>query len=207
MFLRKSVSCQLQCGIRLRAAARVQPAQQDNCFTSFVKACAQSLMPSDMARTDDAGAHPRVRAGTVAPATAFGDVLFAAVPYGALPALGQEYGDALNDKIVLEACNAVRCRDGAIVDEVERNGIGFTLQKSLSGTRLVRAFNTVSYMILAREANRPDPKMRFRLPATMLRRCGWRPSWCAMPTSSRGRSAAWRMPAASSVAGPARASL
>jgi predicted dinucleotide-binding enzyme len=34
-----------------------------------------------------------------------------------------------------------------------------TSQKYLPGTRLVRAFNTMSYMILAREANRPDPKL------------------------------------------------
>jgi predicted dinucleotide-binding enzyme len=29
----------------------------------------------------------------------------------------------------------------------------------LPGTRLVRAFNTLGYMIFAREANRPDPKL------------------------------------------------
>ncbi len=106
-----------------------------------------------------AGLGPLVRAGTVAQAIAFGDALLIAVPYGALPALGQDYGDALKGKIVLDACNAVSGRDGAIADEVERNGIGVTSQKYLPGARLVRAFNTMSYMILAREANRPDPKM------------------------------------------------
>ncbi|HEX8009676.1 MAG TPA: NADP oxidoreductase, partial [Casimicrobiaceae bacterium] len=50
-------------------------------------------------------------------------------------------------------------RDGAIADEVERDGIGIVSQKYLPGTRLVRAFNTLSYSILAREANRPDPKL------------------------------------------------
>ncbi len=106
-----------------------------------------------------AGLGPLARTGTVAQASAFGDVLFIAVPYGALPALGREYGDALLGKIVLDACNAVGARDGAIADEVERNGIGVTSQKYLPGTRLVRAFNTRSYRILAREANRPDPKL------------------------------------------------
>jgi len=42
---------------------------------------------------------------------------------------------------------------------VEQNGIGITSQKYLPGTRLVRAFNTMNYMIFAREANRPDPKL------------------------------------------------
>lgn len=102
---------------------------------------------------------PLASAGTVTQAIAFGDVLFVAVPYGALPTLGQVYGAALKGKIVLDAGNAVRGRDGAIADEVERDGIGATSQKYLPGTRLVRAFNTLSYMILAREANRPDPKL------------------------------------------------
>jgi len=107
-----------------------------------------------------AGLGPLAQAGTVAQAIAFGDVLFVAVPYGALPQLGQEYGGALKGKIVLDAGNAGAARDGAnIADEVERNGIGVTSQKYLPGTRLVRAFNTLSYMIFAREANRPDPKL------------------------------------------------
>lgn len=106
-----------------------------------------------------AGIGPLARAGTVAQAIDFGDVIFVAVPYGALPQLGQDYGAALKGKIVLDGCNAVSARDGAIADEVERNGIGITSQKCLSGTRLVRAFNTLSYTIFAREANRADPKL------------------------------------------------
>jgi len=106
-----------------------------------------------------AGLGPLAHAGTVAQAIAFGDALFIAVPYGALPQLGQDYGDALKGKIVLDACNATATRDGAVADEVEHNGIGITSQKYLPGTRLVRTFNTLSYMILAREANRPDPRL------------------------------------------------
>ncbi|HEV2977945.1 MAG TPA: NAD(P)-binding domain-containing protein [Casimicrobiaceae bacterium] len=107
-----------------------------------------------------AGLGPLARAGTVAEAIAFGDVIFVAVPYGALPQLDQDYGAALKGKIVLDAGNASAARDGAtIADEVERNGIGITSQKYLPGTHLVRAFNTLSYMIFAREANRPDPKL------------------------------------------------
>ena len=132
-----------------------------------------------------AGLGPLARAGTVAQAIAFGDALFIAVPYGALPALGQEYGDALKGKIVLDACNAVSVRDGAIADEVERDGIGVTSQKYLPGTRLVRAFNTMSYKILASEANRPDPKMAIpiagddasavRVAAGLVRDAGFEP--------------------------------
>ena len=99
------------------------------------------------------------QAGTVAQAIAFGDVLFVAVPYGAIPKLGEEYAGVLKGKIVLDAGNATAARDGAIAEEAERNGIGITSQKYLPGTRLVRAFNTISYMIFARDANRPEPKL------------------------------------------------
>jgi 8-hydroxy-5-deazaflavin:NADPH oxidoreductase len=100
------------------------------------------------------------QASTVDQAIAFGEVIFLAVPYGALPQIGRDYGGALKDKIVLDACNAVATRDGkAIADEVERDGIGLVSQRYLPETRLVRAFNTLSYMIFAREANRADPRL------------------------------------------------
>ncbi len=106
-----------------------------------------------------AGLGPLAQAGSVDNAIAFGDVVFIAVPYGALPQIGRDYGAALKDKIVLDACNAVSTRDGAVAEEVERDGVGVTSQKYLPGTRLVRSFNTLSYMIFAREANRPDPRL------------------------------------------------
>jgi hypothetical protein len=106
-----------------------------------------------------AGLGALAKAGSVEQAIAFGDVIFIAVPYGAIPQIGKDYGAALKNKIVLDACNAVAARDGAIAEEVERDGIGVTSQKYLAGTRLVRAFNTMSYMIFAREANRSDPKL------------------------------------------------
>jgi 8-hydroxy-5-deazaflavin:NADPH oxidoreductase len=99
------------------------------------------------------------QAGSVTKAIAFGDALLVAVPYGALPQIGRDYGEAMKGKIVLDACNAVAARDGAIADEVERDGIGATSEKYLPNTRLVRAFNTLGYTIFAREANRPDPKL------------------------------------------------
>jgi predicted dinucleotide-binding enzyme len=106
-----------------------------------------------------AGLGPLASAGTVAQAIAFGDTLFIAVPYGALPQIGKDYGRDLKGKVMLDACNAVESRDGSVASEVEQEGIGVVSQKYLSGARLVRAFNTLSYMIFAREAHRPDPKL------------------------------------------------
>jgi len=99
------------------------------------------------------------QAGAVAQAIGFGDVLFIAVPYGAIPQVGKDYSAATKGKVMLDACNAVSSRDGTIADEVEQNGIGVTTQKYFPDARIVRAFNTMSYMVFARETNRPDPKL------------------------------------------------
>ena len=99
------------------------------------------------------------QAGTVEQAIAFGDVVFLAVPYKAIPEVGRDFGAALKGKIVIDACNATQARDGDITQEVNRDGIGVTSQKYLPGTRLVRAFNSMNYMVFAKEANRPNPKL------------------------------------------------
>lgn len=102
---------------------------------------------------------PRAHAGTVAEAIAFGDAVFLAVPYKAVPEIAKDYGPALKGKIVLDADNAIPGRDGALVDEVERDGIGAVSRRYFPGARLVRVFNTLNYAILAREANRAPPRL------------------------------------------------
>ncbi|MDR0458059.1 MAG: NADPH-dependent F420 reductase [Burkholderiaceae bacterium] len=99
------------------------------------------------------------QAGAVEQAIAFGDVIFIAVPYNALPQIGKDYAQALADKVVLDATNAMAKRDGPLADEAARDGSGVTSQKYLPGTHLVRAFNTLHYTILAQEANRPAPRL------------------------------------------------
>ncbi len=107
-----------------------------------------------------AGLGANAQAGTVQQAIEVGEVLFIAVPYAALPQLGQDYSASLKGKIMLDACNAIAPRDGAaLAEEVERDGIGVVSQKYLPGVRLVRAFNTLNYTIFAREANRPGPRI------------------------------------------------
>jgi len=100
------------------------------------------------------------QAGTVDQAVAFGDVLFIAVPYGAVPKIGEQHAAAWKGKVMLDACNAVAGRDGQpLADEVERDGIGVVSQKYLPGARVVRAFNTMGFGVFAKEAHRPDPKL------------------------------------------------
>ncbi|MGH7784039.1 MAG: NADPH-dependent F420 reductase, partial [Candidatus Binatia bacterium] len=100
------------------------------------------------------GLGPLARAGTVQQALAFGDVIFIGVPYGAYPQIGKDYASQFNDKIVLDAGNAVPARDGEIANEARAIGIGNTSAKYLPGARIVRAFNTMNFRRLASNANR-----------------------------------------------------
>jgi 8-hydroxy-5-deazaflavin:NADPH oxidoreductase len=118
-----------------------------------------SAKSSDEAQQVAARLGPPARAGTVAEAIAFGDVVFLAVPYGAMAEIGRDFGAALAGKIVIDCGNAVSGRDGAIADVADRDGIGLTSQRFLPGARLVRAFNTIGSTIIASESGRPDPKL------------------------------------------------
>ena len=97
---------------------------------------------------------PKAHTGTVAEAIAYSDVLLLAVPYGALPDIGRDYGQALAGKIIIDASNPVARRDGAAAEEALAKGIGATSQKYLPGTRYVRAFNPVGTGALERENHR-----------------------------------------------------
>jgi 8-hydroxy-5-deazaflavin:NADPH oxidoreductase len=128
---------------------------------------------------------PLAQAGPIDKAIAFGDAILLTVPYGAIPQVGHDYSTQLKGKVVLDTCNAVAARDGAIADEVEQNGIGVTTQKYFPGVRIVRAFNTLGYTIFAQEANRPDPKLAVpiagddsdavRIAAGLVRDAGFEP--------------------------------
>jgi len=125
------------------------------------------------------------KAGTVEEAIAFGDAVLLTVPYSAIPQIGHDYADKLKGKVVLDTCNAVPARDGAIAEEVEKNGIGVTTQKYFPGARVVRAFNTMGYTYFQEQANRPDPKLAVpiagddaeavRIAAGLVRDAGFEP--------------------------------
>ncbi len=88
------------------------------------------------------------RSGTVAEAIAFGDAILIAVPYGAYPQIGKDYGSQLSGKVVLDAGNAVAARDGEITTEAKEEGIGLTSAKYLPGAKIVRAFNSMPLPVL-----------------------------------------------------------
>ncbi|MCJ2008179.1 NADPH-dependent F420 reductase [Methylobacterium sp. E-041] len=93
----------------------------------------------------------KAKAGTPEEAIAFGDAVLVAVPYKAYPELSTSYAAALKGKVVLDAGNATKARDGELYDEVQANGIGATSEKYFPGARLVRAFNAANYKVFAKE--------------------------------------------------------
>jgi predicted dinucleotide-binding enzyme len=102
---------------------------------------------------------PKARAGSVAEAVAFGDAILIAVPYAALPAIQQQVGAQLNGKVVIDPNNPVASRDGEMGAQAREKGAGVSTAALLPGARVVRAFNSWGYTVMAREANRPAPRM------------------------------------------------
>lgn len=101
---------------------------------------------------------PLAQAGTVEQAVAFGDVVVMVVPYAALEGIGKAHGPGLAAKpLVLDICNPIAGRDGAdLVKWVnEQGGAGLASAKLLPGSRIVRAFNAISYRRLADIAHKP----------------------------------------------------
>src|SRR6476661_2657262 len=91
-----------------------------------------------------AAAGPNARAGSVAEAVAFGDIIFLVVPYSAVEQIGRDYGKALAAKhLVVDVSNPSAARDGdALAKWVdEQGGAGLATAKLLPGAHIVRAFN------------------------------------------------------------------
>jgi 8-hydroxy-5-deazaflavin:NADPH oxidoreductase len=93
-----------------------------------------------------AGLSPLARAGTVAQAIDFGDVVMIVVPYTAMEQIGKDYAGALAKKpLVIDVSNPIGRRDGdELVNWVnEQGGAGLATAKLLPGAHLVRAFNAI----------------------------------------------------------------
>ena len=102
---------------------------------------------------------PRAKSGTVQEAVAFGDVVLIAVPYAALPAIQQQVGAQLKGKVIVDPNNPVPARDGDMAVQAREKGAAVSTAALLPGARTVRSFNSWGYATMAREANRPAPRM------------------------------------------------
>ena len=106
------------------------------------------------------GLGPLAKAGTVEQALAFGDAIFLAVPYKAVPQIARDYAAKFAGKVVLDAGNAVAARDGEdLVKETREKGIGNTTAAYFPGAHVVRAFNSMSVAFFIRESHRAGEPM------------------------------------------------
>ena len=98
---------------------------------------------------------------SVKQAAAFGEVLFAATPYGAWPDLAAELGSSVSGKVLIDAANLYPERDGKFAQDAidAGEGSGAPVQHLLPKARIVRAFNTVNWEVLGREAGRAGDRI------------------------------------------------
>jgi 8-hydroxy-5-deazaflavin:NADPH oxidoreductase len=135
-----------------------------------------------------AAAGPNARAGTVAEAVAFGEVIILAVPYTAVEQIGRDFGAALAAKpLIIDVSNPIPARDGR--DFVNRiaseGGPGLVTAKLLNGARIVRGFNAIHYASLEKIAHRPgepvgipiagDDAKAIDLASRLIREVGFEP--------------------------------
>jgi predicted dinucleotide-binding enzyme len=89
-------------------------------------------------------AAPRASAGYADAAAYFGDVILLAVPPVAIPQLGEDFGELMRGKIVIDISNPRVDRDGEITNQWLAMGTGEAMAQYIPGARFVKAFNTVS---------------------------------------------------------------
>ena len=102
-------------------------------------------------------AGPNAKAGTVAEAVAFGDIVLIVVPYTAVEQIAKDYGAALATKqLVIDVSNPIARRDGEeFVKKInDQGGAGLVAAKLFPGAHLVRAFNAIGSGGLAAAAHR-----------------------------------------------------
>ncbi len=102
-------------------------------------------------------AGPTAKAGTVADAVAFGDVILIVVPYTAMEQLAKDYGKILATKqLVIDVSNPIARRDGEeFVKKInDEGGVGLAAEKMFPGVPLVRGFNAIGSGGLEKNAHR-----------------------------------------------------
>jgi predicted dinucleotide-binding enzyme len=84
-----------------------------------------------------------------------------AVPLVAIPDLASELDGALDGKVVLDAGNAYESRDGAVARDAAQHqgGSAGWAAAMFPGAQWVKAFNTVSFKVLAQEAHRAGDRL------------------------------------------------
>ena len=102
-----------------------------------------------------------VSAGTPVDAAAFGEVVMLTVPLASVPQLQSDLAPLVSGKVVLDTGNAYEKRDGAIARDASRHPQGSAgwAAALFPQARWVKAFNTVYYKVLEREAHRDGDRV------------------------------------------------
>jgi 8-hydroxy-5-deazaflavin:NADPH oxidoreductase len=102
---------------------------------------------------------PKARVGTPREAATFGDVVFLAVPYAAIPDLGRDLANELKGKIVVNASNPIPGRDGPMAEQAQKKGAGVADAEFLPGARIARAFTSPGASVFKNEAHRAGERI------------------------------------------------
>jgi len=110
---------------------------------------------------------PRASAGTPEDAAAFGDVVMLTVPLAAVPDLARTLAPHLVGKVVLDTGNFYANRDGDVGREASQDprGTAAWAAAMFPGSRWVKAFNSVYFRVLEREAHRDGDRVGIPLAA------------------------------------------
>jgi 8-hydroxy-5-deazaflavin:NADPH oxidoreductase len=100
-------------------------------------------------------------AGAPVDAAAFGEAVLLTVPLAAIPQLASDLAPSLAGKVVLDTGNAYEKRDGAAAREASQDPQGSAgwAARMFPGARWVKAFNTVYFKVLEREAHRDGDRV------------------------------------------------
>jgi predicted dinucleotide-binding enzyme len=100
-------------------------------------------------------------AGAPVDAAAFGEAVMITVPLAALPQLASDLAPSVVGKIVLDTGNAYEKRDGTVARDAAQHPQGSAgwAAAMFPGARWVKAFNTVYFKVLEREAHRDGDRV------------------------------------------------
>lgn len=110
-------------------------------------------------------AGPNAQVGLPAEAAAFGDVIFMAVPYHAMPKVGEDLATLIAGKVLLDCGNPYPSRDGEMAVIALEKGTGIASAEFFPGVRLVRAYNSISHQSIITQAHRQGELMAIPLAA------------------------------------------